>query len=76
MKRSKDNWIETLLPQNAHRVATVINKNHPEWGIKQFQYRAQLLVEGRVAHIVGSGCNGKVLFEEDMHRWGVVSFKD
>lgn len=65
----------TLTPENAHKVATVISKNNPEWGSKRFEYKAQILNEGRFAHVVGVGCNSSVLFESEMKFWNVETWK-
>lgn len=63
-----------LTEENAATVATVFCKDSPEWGTKRFQYKAQPLMEGRYAHVVGSGSNSAVLHVDEMHFWAVASF--
>lgn len=64
-----------LSKRNCHRVAVVRNIKNPEWGTWAFQYKGQDLMQGRYAHVVGTGSNSKVLHTEEMGDWEVVSWK-
>jgi hypothetical protein len=68
-------WIADLTQENAKNVATIINKNNPEWGIKAFQYNGQALTGGRYSHTWGVGSNSAVMDSDEMKFWAVVSFK-
>ena len=70
----KTNTIIDLTIENASKVSTVINKNHPEWGTKKFEFNGQPLTSG-FAHVIGTGCNSAVLFESEFKFWSVASFK-
>lgn len=67
--------LQDLTIENASKVATVISKSNPEWGTKKFQYNGQTLNDGLMAHIVGTGSNGSVLFNSEFKFWSVASFK-
>lgn len=69
------NNLQPLTKENAPLVATVINREHPEWGTKRFNYRAQPLTDGRYADTLGTGFNSFVLFEGGYNFWAVASFK-
>jgi hypothetical protein len=64
-----------LTNELAKHVDTIINIDHPEWGVKRFNYNAQPLNDNRYAHTWGTGSNSAVLFEGDFKYWAVVSFK-
>jgi hypothetical protein len=64
-----------LTTENAPMVATIICREHPEWGTKRFNYRDQPLCNGRFASSHGVGCNASVLFEEEYRFWDVVTWK-
>lgn len=67
-----------LSKRNCHRAAVVRNINHPEWGDWEFHYKEQELPgRGNYAHIIGMGCNSKVLHNSDseMSDYEVVSWK-
>lgn len=66
---------ETLTIENAHKAATVICLNAPEWGAKKFDHNSVSLNDGHVASSVGAGCNSKVLFEGGYKFWGIASYK-
>jgi hypothetical protein len=59
----------------AKHVATIINIDHPEWGVQRFNYNDQPLNDNSYAHTWGTGSNSAVLFEGDFKYWAVVSFK-
>lgn len=65
-----------LTEENCHRVALVRNIHYPEWGTCAFHYKGQELFEGYYAHIVGTGCNSKVLHTNEMQEWEVILWKD
>lgn len=64
--------IKDLTTENAHRVSVVINKNHPEWGAKRFNYDFST----DKYHTVGEGSNSFLLFEHNFKFWGVAAFSD
>ncbi|MDH6308112.1 hypothetical protein M2451_002631 [Dysgonomonas sp. PFB1-18] len=64
-----------LSKRNCHRASVVQNIKNPEWGTWAFHYKAQELMQGRYAHVVGMGANSKVLHTENMSDWEVVSWK-
>jgi hypothetical protein len=64
-----------LTLENASKVETVISKANPEWGTKRFDYQGQDLLDGKYAHIIGTGSNSRVLFESEFQFWSVASFK-
>ncbi len=68
----KTTQLETLTPENAKTVKTVINKKNPEWGIWTFYYKGQTLNDGEYTHtILGKG-GSTLLFENEFHFWSVV----
>ena len=64
-----------LTTEIAEHVATIINIDHPEWGVQRFNYKDQPLNDNRYAHSWGTGSNSAVLFEGNFKYWAVVSFK-
>jgi len=67
--------LQTLTVINAPMVSTIINKKHPEWGTKKFNYNEQPLSNGKFVSSFGSGCNSAVLFEADYKDWYIKSWK-
>ena len=65
--------MKTLTKENAKTVKTIRNIQHPEWGIKRFNYNEQPLNNGEFASTWGTGSNGAVLFEYEYKFWEVVS---
>lgn len=67
----KNSEYKTLTKDNAHTASLVRHKNHPEWGMKRFEYKAQKLVEGRTAHIWGQ----KVVFDSELENYEIITTK-
>jgi hypothetical protein len=67
--------MKNLTIENASKVSTIISKSNPEWGTKRFDFNGQALSDGKFAHIVGTGSNSSVLFEDEFKFWSVASFK-
>lgn len=74
MKTKKIEIIADLTPENAATVSTIICRQHPEWGVKRFNYNSQRLPNG-YTHSHGLGSNSAILNEEEFKYWGVISFK-
>lgn len=72
MKNKKLNIakLATLTIEDAADVFTVINKEHPEWGTKRFNFDP---VYGHHSH--GTGSNSALLFEDEFHFWAVYTKK-
>lgn len=70
------NIIADLTVENCKNVYSIINKMHPEWGVKIFNYNGQPLNDGEVTHTWGRGINSAVLNEQEFQYWGVVEFKN
>lgn len=66
----------TLTIGNAPLALKIQHKQHPEWGVKCFNYKAERLDSERYCHTFGSGMRGEsVLFDDEMKNWNVVEFK-
>jgi hypothetical protein len=62
----------TLTKETAPRVKSIRNIQHPEWGVKRFNYNEQPLNEGHCS-TWGVGSNSAVLFEGEYKFWEVES---
>ena len=74
MKNKNTKPLEVLTLANAPTASTVICREHPEWDSKRFEFHGEPLPSGP-ASSVGVGCNSSVLFDEDFHRWDIVTYK-
>ena len=64
--------MEILNSENAKTAKSIRNIDHPEWGIKRFNYNAQPLSDGGFASTFGVGANSAVLFEGEYQFWEIV----
>ena len=67
--------MESLTKENASRASKVVSKDHPEWGIKRFNYNDQKLRDGSFISTFGIGSNVGLIFEREYKFWNVVSWK-
>jgi hypothetical protein len=68
--------ITVLTKENAKYAAVVRSIDHPEWGTFRFRYQAEPLNDGKYLDIIGSGCDSRILFDDEYHLWEVVKFKE
>uniref|UniRef100_A0A6H2A3P7 Uncharacterized protein n=1 Tax=viral metagenome TaxID=1070528 RepID=A0A6H2A3P7_9ZZZZ len=66
--------MKRLTKENASGISTIECIEHPEWGVKRFNYNSQILFGGESCSTYGEGCNSMLLFESDFFRWRIVSF--
>ena len=62
-----------LAVDNAHDVKRIRNIQHPEWGIKRFNYKEQPLNNGRFCSTWGVGSNSALLFESEYKYWEIIT---
>ena len=62
--------MENLTTANAHRVSTIENIAHPEWGTKKFSYN----LDGEGMSTQGVGCNAAILFDDEFKFWHVMTW--
>lgn len=65
--------MKTLDTENAPTTKLIRCIDHPEWGIKRFNYNAQPLLDGEFASTWGVGPSSAVLFESEYKFWEVIA---
>lgn len=64
--------MEKLTTENAAKAVLVQNIEHPEWGVKKFNYNGQALNNGKRISTFGAGCNTAILSEDEYGFWQVI----